>query len=98
MPEPVDGILGMSRATTSREYERGPLFTEEMVKNGVMTYNAFAFYLADVSGSNSYSFIDFNGFVVNNLKGGKAQEDNIAWLTMDESFFWQTKTKAVGFG
>jgi hypothetical protein len=54
--------------------------------------------LADVSGSNSYSFIDFNGFVVNNLKGGKAQEDNIAWLTMDDSFFWQTKTKAVGFG
>jgi len=28
IPEPVDGILGMSRATTSKEYERGPLFTE----------------------------------------------------------------------
>jgi hypothetical protein len=70
MPEPVDGILGMSRATQTPGYTRGPLFTDELVKNGVMRNNAFAFYLADVSGSNSYSFIDFDGFVVNNLKGG----------------------------
>lgn len=91
MPEPVDGILGMSRATQTPGYTRGPLFTDELVKNGVMRNNAFAFYLADVSGSNSYSFIDFDGFVVNNLKGGASQENSIAWLTMEDSFFWQTK-------
>jgi hypothetical protein len=32
MPEPVDGILGMSRATTSREYERGPLSQSRWLK------------------------------------------------------------------
>lgn len=98
MPEPVDGILGMSRAVQTPEYNRGPLFTEELVKSNTMQYNAFAFYLADVSGSNSFSFIDFNGYVMNNLKGGKNSDGQIAWLTMDKSFFWQSKINAVGFG
>jgi hypothetical protein len=63
-----------------------------------MQFNAFSFYLADVEGSNSYSFIDFNGFVVNNMKGGRDSENQIAWLYMDDSFFWQSKVNAVGFG
>jgi len=54
-----------------------------------MQHNAYAFYLADVSGSNSYSFIDFNGYVLNNLKGGEAYDDSIAWIPMESgSFFW----------
>jgi hypothetical protein len=76
MPEPVDGILGMSRAVMTSGYERGPLFTEELVKNGGMQYNAYAFYLADAGiGSNTNSFIDFNGYVLDNLKGGEAYDD-----------------------
>jgi hypothetical protein len=35
---------------------------------------------------------------MNNLKGGKAHDGSIAWLTMEDSFFWQSKVDALGFG
>jgi hypothetical protein len=80
----------MSRDTFTAGYmTQGPLLTKKLVEAGENRLNAFSFYMADAGfGSNSYSFIDFNGFVIKNIKGGALQEPFIEWIQMEPAFFW----------
>ena len=78
MSEPIDGILGLSRdraPPSDNNYQVGPLMVKALSAASLTQFDVFSFNL---DSSDQVSFIDFNGYDPNNIKGGT--ESNIVWL------------------
>jgi hypothetical protein len=96
MSEPIDGILGMSRdraPPTDNSYQVGPLLVKALSAASLTQFDVFSFNLAS---PDRVSFIDFNGFDVNNIKGGSDQ--SIVWLKLIDDFFWSSYCQGISFG
>lgn len=89
--EPVDGILGMCRgmppemARNKKTYEVGPLYVDNLKRQGITQANIFSFFLAD---PDQVSFVDFNGFASDRIKD--KLESEIVWLKIKDDFYWST--------
>jgi hypothetical protein len=96
--EKYDGILGLARSfpfylKLDRHKGKlvGPLFVNELHKNGLISTNAFSFYISDSGGE---SFVDFG---MPNVAVMSDPMDSVDIAMLDD-FFWSSYNQAFGFG
>jgi len=64
-----------------------------MKDTSLTTFNAFAFYITDIS---KQSFIDFNGYNKAHIRD--EADAKIAWFKLKDDFYWSSMCQGLSFG
>ena len=86
LKEPVDGIMGLARnkpfyLSSEKGLSRGPSYMMGLVNAGLISTNAFSFYMAPYG---NRSWIDFGEPKIESMR----DSEDVAFIELNEDFFW----------